>query len=196
LSAQTGWKDRPVASEFQRSKVGRVFSAMDADGDGFLREQDFAALTARWAAIRVAAPGSVDHTRLTSIMMGWWATLLAASDLDRDDKVTLEEVLLVIDRLGVMPDAVALTAQAMFEAIDEDGDGRISSAEYHRLIEAWNGCATDTDEIFPLLDLDGDGYLCEKEFTRLWTQFWAGDDSQAPGTWVFGRFEPPMSHRR
>ncbi|MER5326640.1 EF-hand domain-containing protein [Streptosporangium roseum] len=62
----------------------------------------------------------------------------------------------------------------VFGAMHADGDGRISSAEYHRLIEAWNGCATDTDEIFPLLDLDGDGYLCEKEFTRLWTQFWAG----------------------
>jgi Ca2+-binding EF-hand superfamily protein len=84
----------------------------------------------------------------------------------------------------------------MFEAIDENGDGRISPAEYHQLIEAWNGCETETDEIFPLLDLNGDGYLSRDEFTRLWTQFWVGDDPDAPGTWVFGRFELPMPHGR
>ena len=42
-------------------------------------------------------------------------------------------------------------------------------------------------------DLDGDGYLSREEFTELWTEFWAGDDADAPGTWVFGRFELPVS---
>lgn len=185
-----------MASRFQRSKIAGVFDAMDADGDGFLQRPDFAALAARWAAIQGAAPGSTAHTRLTSIMMGWWTTLLAASDLDRDDRVTLEEVLLVVDQLGKNSEAVIGTAEAMFEAVDKNGDGRISPAEYHQLIEAWNGCATDTDEIFPLLDLNDDGYLSREEFTRLWTEFWAGDDPDAPGTWVFGRFDPPVLHGR
>ncbi|WP_405147172.1 EF-hand domain-containing protein [Sphaerisporangium sp. NBC_01403] len=181
-----------MASGFQRSKIAGVFDAMDADGDGLLREQDFAALAGRWAAIQGAAPGSADHTRLTSIMMGWWTALLEASDLDRDDKVTLEEVLLVVDQLEARSAAVIGTAEAMFQAIDKDGDGRISPAEYHQLIEAWNGRATDTGEIFPLLGPDGDGYLSRDRFTRLWTEFWAGDDPDAPGTWIFGRFALPM----
>lgn len=175
-----------MASEFQRRKIAGVFHAMDADGDGCLKEADFTALTARWIRIR----GAGDHTRLSTIMMGWWTTLLAASDLDRDDRVTLDEVMALVDRLGGMSDAVAGTAEAMFEAVDEDGDGRISPAEYRRLIEAWTGRDTDTDEVFPLLDLDGDGYLSQPEFTRLWTEFWSGDDPNAPGTWAFGRFGP------
>jgi hypothetical protein len=36
-----------MASDFQRSKVGPVFASMDADGDGYLTEGDFRALTAR-----------------------------------------------------------------------------------------------------------------------------------------------------
>ncbi|MEU8270843.1 EF-hand domain-containing protein [Sphaerisporangium sp. NPDC049002] len=181
-----------MASGFQRSKIAGVFDAMDADGDGLLREQDFAALAERWAEVQGVTPGSAGHTRLTSIMMGWWTALLAASDLDRDDKVTLEEVLLVVDQLDARSDAVTGTAEAMFQAVDKDGDGRISPAEYNQLIETWNGCATDTDEIFPLLDPDGDGYLSQGEFVRLWTQFWAGDDPDAPGTWLFGRFDLPV----
>lgn len=181
-----------MVSDFQRCKVAGVFNAMDADKDGFLEEADFEALAARWTGIRGWAPDSEGSARLAAIMMGWWAALLAASDLDRDNKVTLDEVLLVVDQLGAMSDTVTDTASAMFEAIDEDADGKISAAEYRQLIEAWNGCATDTDEIFPLLDLDGDGHISKEEFTELWREFWAGDDSNLPGTWVFGRFELPM----
>jgi len=122
-------------------------------------------------------------------------TLLTAAGEVPDEKITLDDVLTVVERLRDMADAVSATASIMFEAVDEDGDGRISSGEYRRLIEAWNGRDTRTDDIFPRLDLDGDGYLSREEFTELWTEFWAGDDADAPGTWVFGRFELPVGQR-
>src|SRR4051812_50051039 len=126
-------------------------------------------------------------------MMGWWTTLRSAAG--HDHRVTLDEVMRVVDRLGEMPEAVTAAAEAMFEAVDENGDGRISAEEYNRLIEAWNGRPTDTDEVFPLLDLDGDGHLSRPEFIRLWTEFWSGDDPGDRGTWVFGPLDPPPAHR-
>lgn len=182
-----------MASELQRRKVAGVFDAMDVDGDGFLEREDFQALAERWTAVRDLAPGDPDHAKLTGIMMGWWETLLAASDRDRDDKATLDEVLLVVDRLPGMLDAVEATAAAMFEAVDENGDDLISAEEYRQLIETWNGRAVDTDAIFSRLDLDGDGHLSRAEFTALWVEFWVGDDPTSPGTWVFGRFDPTRS---
>jgi Ca2+-binding EF-hand superfamily protein len=178
-----------MASEFQRRKISGIFTAMDADQDGFLTEADFRALAARWLGVRGWAADSERGARLGKIMMDWWGALLAASDLDRDNKVTLDEVLLVVDQLPAMTGTVAGTAEAMFEAVDENADGEISAAEYRQLVEAWTGRATDTDAIFGLLDLDGDGHLSRDEFTELWVEFWAGDDAAAPGTWVFGRFE-------
>ena len=173
-----------MASELQRRKVAGVFSAMDVDGDGFLEQEDFEALARRWSAIADDGPG------LTEIMMGWWETLLAASDRNRDNKVSLDEVLLVVDRLPDMLDAVRGTAAAMFTAIDRNGDDRISEEEYRRLIETWNGQPADTDAVFHRLDLDRDGYLSREEFTAFWVEFWSGDDPTSPGTWVFGRFDP------
>lgn len=170
-----------MASDLQRRKVASVFRAMDVDGDGFLEEHDFRALAGRWTALRGA-----DGERLTAVMLGWWDTVLAASDQDRDNKVTLDEVLLVVDRLPEIPDAVVATADAMFQAIDADRDGYVSAAEYRQMIEAWSGTATDTDVIFPVLDADGDGRLSHAEFATLWFEFWAGDDADAPGTLVFG----------
>jgi hypothetical protein len=180
-----------MASEFQRRKVAVVFQAMDTDGDGFLTESDFAELTMRWTELRRAAPGTRDHQKLVNIMMGWWETLLAASDQDRDNKVTPDEVLLVVDRLPAMLDVVTATARVMFEAIDENADNEITAGEYRQLIEAWTGRATDTDEVFARLDIDGDGRLTQEDFALLWAEFWAGDDPEAPGTWVFGDFDLP-----
>lgn len=181
-----------MANDFQRRKIAGVFNSMDVNGDGFLEEADFAALTARWTDVRGWAPGTPGHTRLTEIMMGWWSALLAGSDLNRDNKVTLDEVMSLVDQLPAMTDYVTGTATAMFEAVDENGDGEISAAEYHQLIVAWSGTDTNTDEVFPLLDRNGDGHLSQAEFVELWTEFWAGDDPSSPGSWLFGRFELPM----
>lgn len=182
-----------MASELQRRKTAVVFRAMDVNSDGFLEREDFAALAARWTVNRGLAPGSPEARRLSAIMMAWWETLLEASDIDRDDKVTLDEVLLVVEQLPADLTPVQVTATALFEAIDADGDRRISAAEYRELIETWNGVPTDTDEVFALLDLDGDGHLSQDEFVQLWTEFWAGDDPNAPGTLVFGRLGSPLS---
>jgi Ca2+-binding EF-hand superfamily protein len=176
-----------MASEFQRRKVAGVFTAMDKDRRGHLVQADFEALAARWTAVRGRPPGSFDHERLRGIMVGWWSSLSAAAA--DPERVGMEDVLAVVDVLPSMAEAVHATADAMFEAVDANSDGRISRAEHHQLIEVWNGCPTDTDEVFALLDLDGDGFLSQPEFRLLWTQFWAGDDPAAPGTWVFGRFE-------
>jgi Ca2+-binding EF-hand superfamily protein len=176
-----------MASDFQHDKIVRVFAAMDVDGDGYLTENDFRALTTRWIALR----GDGDHTRLTAVMMGWWATLRDAAGTDQ---VAIGDVLAVVDQLGQMPQAVEGTAEAMFEAVDENADGRISPAEYHRMIEAWNG-ESDTSAAFALLDLNHDGYLSRSEFTTHWTEFWAGDNPDAPGSWVFGVFPAGAGHR-
>ncbi|GAA4428889.1 EF-hand domain-containing protein [Actinokineospora soli] len=180
-----------MASQLQRGKVTAVFRAMDADGDGYLTEADFHAITDRWTRLRGAEPG--DRERVGAIMLGWWSTLSTAYDADGDDRVTVDEVLAVVDRLPQMLDAVTATASAMFDAVDADRDDRISATEYRTLIEAWNGRRTDTDSIFNILDDDGDGSLSREEFTDLWTQFWAGDDPAAPGNWVFGHFALPTS---
>jgi Ca2+-binding EF-hand superfamily protein len=171
-----------VASDLQRKKTSIVFTAMDVNGDGFLERADFEALTDRWVDIR----GADEHERLREILMGWWDALRAASDQDRDDKVTVDEVLSVVSNLGTMLDLVVATAESMFEAVDEDGDGAVSAPEYARMIHAWTGDDTPTDAVFARLDLDGDGSISKSEFVGHWVEFWAGDDADAPGTHVFG----------
>ncbi|WP_307801076.1 EF-hand domain-containing protein [Actinomadura violacea] len=170
-----------MASTFQRDKVRSVFDAMDGDGDGALRESDFEDLARRWAAVRVAG----DEERLLAVMRGWWDTLAVHSRTA--DAVMIDDVLTVVDLLDGMPEAVTATADSMFEAVDEDGDGLVSPAEYQRMIEAWSGGHADVGDTFALLDLDGDGAISREEFAAHWYEFWAGDDPDAPGSRIFGR---------
>ncbi|MCP2167515.1 EF-hand domain-containing protein [Goodfellowiella coeruleoviolacea] len=176
-----------MASDLQRRKTSIVFTAMDVNRDGFLERADFEALTDRWVGIR----GETGADRLREIMMGWWDAVHTASAKNGDQKVTLDEVMTAVDTLGGMLDRVAATAESMFEAVDQDGDGRISPTEYGRMIHGWTGADTPTNDAFTRLDLDGDGWIGTSEFVRHWVEFWVGDDADAPGTHLFGAVPAP-----
>jgi len=128
-----------MASEFQQRKIAGVFDAMDADDNGFLEEADFELLTQRWVSIRGWEPGSVDYERVRAIMMGWWGALRSMADANRDDKVSFEELMLVVDVLPSMEAEVLATADAMFDAIDENGNDEISVEEHKHVVRAWKG---------------------------------------------------------
>jgi Ca2+-binding EF-hand superfamily protein len=176
-----------MASEFQQRKIAGVFDAMDADGNGLLEEADFAAVTERWAALRGWSPDSDGYAQMSAVMLGWWAAV-AQTDQDGDGRVSLEELMLLVDQLGSMGEEVRATADAMFDTIDENGDGRIALEEYKQVVEAWKGSDEGVEEVFPQLDLNGDGELSREEFRELWADFWRGDDPQSPSRWVFGPY--------
>ncbi|WP_090047869.1 EF-hand domain-containing protein [Lentzea fradiae] len=169
-----------MPSDLQTRKISFVFRAMDGDGDGVLRRSDFDLLADRWAAVR----GGAHEERMRETLRAWWEALYATSDQDGDGGVTASELMSAVDGDGTMIDLVVATAVAMFEAVDSDGDGRVSEAEYAQLVRAWTGGTSV--HAFARLDLDGDGYLSKQEFARHWLEFWAGDDEDAPGTYVFG----------
>ena len=125
-------------------------------------------------------------------MMGWWSALQALSDANHDDRVSLDELMTVVDQLHAMDDAVYATADAMFEAIDSNGDGRISLEEHKQVVAAWKGTDDGIEEVFGQLDLNGDGHLSQAEFRELWSEFWRGDDEAHPGQLGrWGRSDPP-----
>ncbi|AQU65297.1 EF-hand domain-containing protein [Streptomyces niveus] len=177
-----------MASAFQERKLKGMFAAFDADGDGYLRQQDFVALVARWNRLPGVEPGTELRARVESLLMGWWAALVEVGDANGDGAVDLEEMLALVDRLPAMVADVTATADTVFDATDANGDGRISPEEHQRLVETWNGQPVDMAGVFELLDLNGDGHLSREEFALLWRQFWISDDPAEPGNWLCGRF--------
>jgi Ca2+-binding EF-hand superfamily protein len=186
-----------MASAFQERKLRGMFAAFDADGDGYLREEDFRALVDRWVLLPAVGPGTELRSRVETLLMGWWSTLLEAGDANGDGAVDLGELLLLVDRLPTMVADVTATADIVFDAVDANGDGRISPEEHRTLVETWNGRPTDVAGIFEVLDLNGDGHLSREEFALLWRQFWISDDPREPGNVLCGRVpgEPALADR-
>lgn len=175
-----------MANEFQRDKLLNMFRAMDADDNGYLDRRDFQALAERWKGLPRVRPGSELAARVETIMLGWWDHLAAHVDTNQDGKVDMDEILAMVDRLPAMREVVAATAETVFDAVDENGDGRISPAEHQRLVDTWHGESVDIADVFDHLDQDGDGYLGRAEFTELWIQFWTSADPTEPGNHLCG----------
>ncbi|WP_432085471.1 MULTISPECIES: EF-hand domain-containing protein [unclassified Streptomyces] len=175
-----------MASEFQRDKLVGMFRAFDADDNGYLDQGDFRALAERWRALPRVRPDSELAARVDALMLGWWDHLAAHVDTDGDGRIDLDELLAMVDLLPTMREVVAATAETVFDAVDENGDGRISPAEHRRLVDTWHGGSVDVADVFGLLDQDGDGYLSRPEFTELWVQFWISDDPAEPGNQLCG----------
>ncbi|WP_349372268.1 EF-hand domain-containing protein [Streptomyces sp. G-G2] len=124
-----------MARAFQERKLRGMFAAFDADGDGYLRQEDFAALVARWGRLPGVGPGTELRARVEVLLMGWWAALLEAGDANGDGAVDMGELLSLVDRLPAMVAEVTATAYTVFDAVDSNGDGVISPEEHHRLVE-------------------------------------------------------------
>ncbi|GGY51443.1 EF-hand domain-containing protein [Streptomyces omiyaensis] len=175
-----------MASEFQRDKLVNMFRAFDADRNGHLDRTDFEALAERWRRLPRVRTGAGLAARVDAVMLGWWDRLAAHVDTDGDGRIDLDELLAMVDLLPTLREEVAATAETVFDAVDENGDGRISPAEHQRLVDTWHGESVDVTGVFGLLDQDGDGHLSRPEFTALWIQFWTSDDPAEPGNQLCG----------
>jgi Ca2+-binding EF-hand superfamily protein len=184
-----------MASEFQERKLRTMFAAFDADSDGYLCEEDFRTLVARWSRLPGVGPGTELRARVETLLMGWWAALLEVGDADGDGRIDMGELLSLVDKLPAMVASVTATADTVFDAVDANGDGRISPEEHRSLVETWNGQSMDMTGIFERLDLNSDGHLSREEFALLWCQFWISDDPADPGNWLCGPFPGPLPVR-
>jgi hypothetical protein len=121
-----------MASDFQRRKISGVFGAMDTDGDGFLTETDFRALTARWLDLRGTDASTPAGQKLAAVMMGWWATL--------DDAAGGGISAAEYERLIAAWNGVGTPSGDVFALLDSDGDGRLSREEFTgHWFEFWAG---------------------------------------------------------
>ncbi|WP_424217214.1 EF-hand domain-containing protein (plasmid) [Streptomyces sp. BI20] len=175
-----------MAGVFQRAKVQAMFDAFDADGNGVLEERDFEALTERWGRLPRVADGPELAARVRLVIMGWWRHLSTVGDAEGVDRIGMTELLAMVDRLPSMRESVEATAEAIFDAVDENGDGAISREEHRILIDTWHGRPIATEGVFDRLDGDGDGRLDRAEFAALWTQFWISEDPAEPGNLMCG----------
>jgi juvenile hormone diol kinase len=137
------------------------------------------------------AEGSPQHAKLTQAAGLIWEKWFKPADLDGDGAATLHEWLQVCDIFGQLPsaaDEAVETVKPVVEAMDANGDGKVTFTEYSALIKAIGSCTDEEARTgFDKLDRDGNGTLSAEEVSLGWFEYFFTDDPDAPGNWFYGR---------
>ncbi|MGW7262280.1 EF-hand domain-containing protein [Streptomyces sp. NPDC054842] len=176
----------------QDLKYRQWFRGADVDGDGFITQQDVRRMSERYIVARGTAPDSATARRLTEGMDGFWTNVIAPMDQDGDGKVDLREMSEGFKRVlidpALYPEQIEPVSNCFFDLVDLNGDDKIDQAEFQQMFDAVAGVpGEDCAAVFAALDGDGSGALDRAEFHQALTEFFYGNERDAPANHLFGR---------
>ncbi|MEC3974506.1 EF-hand domain-containing protein [Amycolatopsis sp. H20-H5] len=181
-----------VSHDLYYRKMDHVFDMLDVTKDAHLAEDDFAELAAGISAI---VPGQHNQQKIAAFrdaMLGWFHALLLAQGLPMDGSMEREQfraaMVKVILGEGRYVEVFEPVAVTWFRLYDADDSNSLSLEEFQVLSRALQISEADTEAGFCKFDFNGDGELSEEEFLTVARQFYAGEDPDAPGNWLYGPF--------
>ena len=182
---------------FQRRKLGRLFDAMDVNGDGHVGRPDFVHRVNALARMRGWHTTSPAYERNLRNALSEWQSVRESADVDENGRVSRDEFLHYADAFLSDREAIRAYArgdvQLMFEAMDADGDDRITVDEYRTYLKVCGLDASGADAFFAHADLDEDGRVTRDEMTHAVEEYLVSDDPAAGGNFLFGPLDEKAS---
>jgi Ca2+-binding EF-hand superfamily protein len=178
-------------SAFRKDKFAADFASWDSDNDGVIEAADFDLAAEKMAKLRDMPPGGAQASRVRDAYREMWTEWFAPADRDHDGKVAAAEYQMTHEWLDQMPReqlqaSAGKLIGAAFDAFDLDADGKISESEYMAFVEV-HGNPKGAEDNWPTLDTNHDGHLARDEFVNLMLEYYATDDTEAPGNKIFGQ---------
>jgi Ca2+-binding EF-hand superfamily protein len=171
-------------------KLTNVFTAFDADRDGYLEASDFQSVVTDLSTEFGLKAGDLKYRALRNAYEVLWDELQRHADTDGDRQISLPEFIEngyraiadtsrvnVVDHLG----------NAVFEVVDTNKDEQVSREEFARLQRAFRVTAANASETFEAIDTDNDGHISRPEFLQGVRDYFTSPNFNGPGSWFFGR---------
>ncbi|XP_064601396.1 sarcoplasmic calcium-binding protein-like [Liolophura sinensis] len=158
-------------------KWTKIFNYRDTDNDGVVRETDFEGYTRHF--IQIYGPKAEPVLEINKIL---WGTMTAK---EYKPEITLPEFLdnytylWTQDRCG-LEEKLKRYTNLCFDAIDTNGDGGISLAEYSVYQNSFGITNHDyIEHIFKQIDVDDNGVISREEFVGEVLEFVLSEDKEA-----------------
>lgn len=174
-------------------KLEKMFSTLDLNGDGVIGRADFLRRVEGFARLRTWTSETPEYRRNVAYSLEEWRNLRETADIDENGTISFEEYLRFGDVFLSDRDAVRAYArgdvQLLFDAMDTDGDGKVTAAEYREYLEV---CGVDTagaDIFFARADIDRDGRISRAEMAHAFEEFLVSEDPELRGSFPFGALD-------
>ncbi|MET8757935.1 EF-hand domain-containing protein [Lentzea sp. NPDC004782] len=177
---------------FLDRKLTRRFETYDVDRDGYVERSDFEQAGARTTAAFGLSDDDLRAKRFHEQQLGVWDHLVAVTDTNDDDRISLTEYKTafarrLIGRPESFDDNYLPFLDALVAVADHDGDGHLGVDEYVRWSEALvNLRSTDARAVHARLDHDGDGLVSTDDLLAAIRAYYFSEDPDGPGAWLFG----------
>jgi Ca2+-binding EF-hand superfamily protein len=179
-----------VSHELYNRKISHVFDMLDVTKDTYVTESDVVKLAAGISQIMPGLPNPQKSLDFKNAMLGWWRALLPVMNVQQDGMAGREEfcgaMVEVILEQGRFEEVFQPVAVTWFRLYDADDSDSLSLEEFHVLSKALEISPADTEAGFRKFDVNGDGELSEEEFIEVARQFYASEDPDAAGNWLYG----------
>jgi Ca2+-binding EF-hand superfamily protein len=183
-----------MISDIKRAKFTQYFDVTDMDSDGKVTKQDYLSSADKVIAVLKLDPASPPAQRLKASYAQTWDALVRG--LDRDDAVQVGWWIEHFYRIGMdekyLDPYVAGRADAILQLFDADRDQHISKAEWTIFFSTIGHPERHYELGFQKLDRNQDGLLAADDIKTAAREFFASDDPEALGNWLFGDYTPHL----
>jgi thioredoxin reductase (NADPH) len=163
-----------IPAQQRRTPGIRQFDLLDADGNGYVEEQDLAEV-ARRLVTGFGEP--LDSERGRRVIAGYgelWHALVEIADDNGDNRISRDEFAAATAELTSSTPVFRLLAEAVVALCDTDDDGAMNEAEFEKVLAILGVPIEDVGAYYRELDADRSGYLDTNELTVALGQFYGG----------------------
>lgn len=174
-------------SEAITARFNQLFDVLDTDGDKHATWVDYQRLVDRYITGYALDPTEPKAHAIETAYRSLWEQLVrhsgAPGRLERQEFIAAMHAASE-DRSRF--NAAEAVAEAVFDLLDEDGDGRISLDEFLVYASALGAAEQDARARFANVDTDGDVHISREEFVLSAREYLFGEATDSPGGFVFG----------
>ncbi|MFD8495207.1 EF-hand domain-containing protein [Amycolatopsis sp. NPDC059657] len=179
-----------MLSELQIANLSTAFDVLDVTRDGALDRDDFEKISESVLAGIERPAGSIYGQAVRDGYLNWWEQIREDADGDGDGRVSKAEYLAAVDR-GLLHttdylDAVTCVADALFTAVDTDGDGCLSHEEMGAIYASVGIGGEVAAGAFAQIDTDHDGRITSAEWRAAIQGVFMATIAEEPGSNMLG----------
>ncbi|MEV0588720.1 EF-hand domain-containing protein [Nonomuraea sp. NPDC050310] len=172
----------------QVRNAGHAFDSSDMDGDGYLDHRDMEVVAVSVSDRLGLAEDSARREAVITAYAYAWRNAVELIGTDERGRISREAYIRhvtsrVLDRIDFTARIVWPIGDALWDALDTDGDEQLTRAEYLRLWGAYDVAGRAARAAFERLDSNRDGRLSKDEFAQAIYDFYFGAAADVP---IFG----------